>query len=112
LFAHTFVLKTYYGNDAKRYFDTEVNAFKRLRSASTYMIRFYGAFTQGDRYNILLEFADKGSLEQYFKTVKTPKSGEDIISFWESLFMLLEALLRIHEGADHSALDKSQPLQG
>lgn len=76
------------------------------------MIGFYGGFIQGDRYNILLEFADKGSLERYFKKVRPPTTGEDIINFWEGLFKLLGALLQIHSGHNSTALDPSQPLQG
>jgi serine/threonine protein kinase len=76
------------------------------------MIGFYGSFKQGNRFNILLEYADIGSLDKYFKRVFPPTSGEDIIKFWESLFMLLEGLLKIHAPRDNSSLDQSQPLQG
>ena len=77
------------------------------------MIGFYGSFRQGDRYHLILELADKGTLEQYIKHTPPPTTGEEIISFWERMFMLIEALLRIHEGEIVSSPDGSpQPLQG
>jgi len=98
-YANTFVLKTYLRKeaDAKKYYENEVNAFKRLRQSPN-MIRCFGSFTQGDRLNILFEYADKDTLENYFKTISAPTKGEDIIKFWEGLFLIIEALMKVHEG--------------
>jgi hypothetical protein len=60
------------------------------------MIGFYGSFVQDDTYNILLEYADHGNLEQYFQTVPPPSEPEDLISFWRGLFRVIKALNRIH----------------
>lgn len=45
---------------------------------------------------MLLEYADRGTLEQYFKSVQPPSSGEDTIKFWRGLFKTLGALVAIH----------------
>jgi hypothetical protein len=74
------------------------------------MIGFHGSFRHGDRYNIVLEFADKGSLERYFKITEPPAKGEDIIGFWESLFMVIAATRALHSGDQSS--DGMRPLQG
>ena len=46
---------------------------------------------------MLLEYADKGNLEEYFQRTQPPSTGEDIVKFWRSLFNVLKALSRIHE---------------
>lgn len=77
------------------------------------MIGFYGGFRHGDRYNIILEFADKGTLEDYFKKITPPTTGEEIITFWEHLFNLIEALLFVHGGEIVLNSDgSSRPLNG
>jgi serine/threonine protein kinase len=60
------------------------------------IIKFYGSYIHGDEFNILLEYADKGTLEEYFKNESPPGRGVDIIKFWEALFQLIKALKTIH----------------
>lgn len=73
----------------------EVNGFRSVKQSES-IIKFYGSFIQGDDYNILLEFADRGSLEQYFEKESPPSRGADIIKFWEALFQLIKGLKAIH----------------
>jgi len=73
-----------------------VTAFRRLGNNQN-IIGFRGSFTRGDTCNVLLEHADKGTLEDYFQKERVPKNGEDIILFWEGLFKIIDALRRIHE---------------
>jgi serine/threonine protein kinase len=103
------VLKTYYLNDvtAHKYYDSEIKAFESLQTHTSNMIGFHGSFRQGDRLNIILEFADKGTLENYFEQ-PPPTNGEDIIKFWEGMFKLIGALMAIHQVPG----DAEQPLQG
>jgi len=61
------------------------------------IIGFYGNFTRGDSYNILLEYADEGTLESYFEKQAPPRDGEEVIKFWERLFKMIDALRGIHE---------------
>ncbi|KAH8590626.1 hypothetical protein B0O99DRAFT_675870 [Bisporella sp. PMI_857] len=112
-FANKLVLKTYFGKYSDIYFNNEVNAFRKIRSCcASSIIGFYGGFKHGNRCNILLEFADKGTLERYFKEITPPTSGEDINRFWKHLFQLAGALHSIHEVQASSAMSDPRPLQG
>ena len=95
-------MKTYYGPHAESYYQREVDAFARmLQNFSTYpspsMIGFHGSYIHRGTYNIILEFADGGTLEDFFKERSPPKKGPDIIAFWENLFEVIKALFRLHE---------------
>ncbi|KFY93298.1 hypothetical protein V500_03785 [Pseudogymnoascus sp. VKM F-4518 (FW-2643)] len=94
--ADTFVMKTYFTSEAKRYYNTEVAAFRNIGLNSN-IIEFHGSFTRGDSYNVLLEYADKGNLADYFENESPPSEGEEIIQFWEAMFTLIGALQRIHQ---------------
>jgi hypothetical protein len=98
--AHTYVLKTYNTKEADIYYEKEVDAFKKLATKDEMdqcLIQFLGNYRQGDTYNILLEYADRGTLEDFFKKEQPPKLGRDVVTFWSRLFNVLKALSRIHE---------------
>ena len=61
------------------------------------MIDFFGSFVHGGYYNLLLEPADWGSLEEYFRDVPAPSKVEDITSFWTELFRLIDSLVGMHD---------------
>src|SRR5436305_11627172 len=92
---NTIILKRYLTKDAEEAYKQEVTGFRSLRHCES-IISFYGSYKHGDDYNILLEFADKGSLEEYFLKETPPSRGEDIIKFWDRLFQLIKALRAIH----------------
>lgn len=73
----------------------EVKNFSNSKHSES-IIRFHGSYIHGDSYNILLEFADKGSLDEYFQKQMPPSRGRDIIKFWDSLLQLIKALKAIH----------------
>jgi len=106
-------LKTYETKEAETYYTNEVNAFRELRNEpySPNLIGFYGSFIQNGTYNVLLEYADQGDLENYLKTRTPPSRGGDIIRFWRGLFGILNALDLIHN-VPRSALDGPHFLQG
>lgn len=98
--ANTYVLKTYNTKDAKDYFENEVDAFRKLATKNGIeksLIQFFGGYKQGDTYNILLEYADCGTLEDFFQNVTPPSLGEDIEMFWGRLFNVIQALSHIHK---------------
>lgn len=70
------------------------------------IIGFYGCFSHGSTFGILLEHAPFGSLEQLFQRNNTPQSMEDILDLWISFFSLLSTLscLRRMEKVDRSCL--------
>lgn len=92
------MLKTYITATAAITYAREVEAFRRLQQQgkNTGIIRFHGSFTRGDEHHVLLEYADKGTLEEYFQNEIPPVDPEEIINFWEALFKILDALSRIH----------------
>lgn len=80
------------------YFENEVDAFTKLATKDDpSLIQFLGSYRQGNTYNILLEYADRGTLEDYFQRVAPPSLGKDIVMFWERLFKVTQALSRIHK---------------
>jgi serine/threonine protein kinase len=93
------VLKTYITAAAATSYAREVEAFRRLQQqgGDTGIIGFHGSFTRGDSCHVLLEYADKGTLEDYFEKETPPVDPEEIINFWEALFKILDALSRIHQ---------------
>ena len=96
---NTYVLKTYNTSDAKHYYENEVEAFKKIAikdGQDKSIVQFLGSYKQGDTYNILLEYADRLTLEHFFQDVAPPTLGKDITIFWQRLFNLLKALSCIH----------------
>jgi serine/threonine protein kinase len=96
-YADTFVLKEYTTLDAQTYYDNETSAFNLIGSNS-HIIGFYGSFTRNGTFNVLLEYADKGTLKEYLENqaLVAPTNGEDITQLWEALFKLIHALKCIH----------------
>lgn len=93
--ANTFLMKRYPTPESRAQYDEEVNGFRSVKQVSS-IIRLYGSYSHGDECNILLEYADKGTLEEYFKNETPPSRAADIIKFWENLFQLIKGLKAIH----------------
>ncbi|KIX03656.1 uncharacterized protein Z518_07209 [Rhinocladiella mackenziei CBS 650.93] len=98
---NTYVLKTFHSRKypAKCLYKSETAAFaylKRSCALGNNFIGFHGSFVYNDTYNILLEYADIGSLEDYFTTISPPSTGEDILKLWTSVFGLLTAVENLH----------------
>ena len=97
--SNTFVLKGYSSPDAKEYYKDEIAAYRKIRSSKLRkkVIGFLGKFTQGGTYNIILEYADKGSLETFMKSTPPPLHAGDILTFWNKLFSIIPALETLHD---------------
>jgi serine/threonine protein kinase len=109
LAANTFALKTFTDEHAEDYYRNEVEAFRSLQVLSDInLVSYYGSYTHGSTYNIILEYVDKGTLETYFENEVPPTKGEDIINFWGGIFMIFKALSAIH---DLEMTNKTQSLQ-
>lgn len=98
--ANTFLLKRYPTKDGEHRYNQKISGFRSVRQAES-VIKFYGSYIHGENYNILLEFADKGSLEEYFRRESPPSRGGDIIKFWEALFQLIKGLKAIHSAREY-----------
>ena len=79
----TFVLKTYRGSDAKEQHKAEHDAFINIRhdgKPSPFIVAYYGSFIDDETYNIILEFADRGNLEEFMRTTRAPSTAENMIA--------------------------------
>ena len=98
---HEYALKTYHGSHAEHYYRTEVRNFAELTFSRTDptpgLIGFYGGFEHGEKFNIVLEYANGGTLEDVFQTWEPPSCGAEIITFWTAFADILKALGSIHE---------------
>jgi serine/threonine protein kinase len=93
------VLKTYKTSEAREDYETETKAYEMLnilQADRRQIITYYGKFTHMNTYNIIIEKADIGSLEDYFQMYEPPYLSEDIKNFWYNLFEVLNALHCIH----------------
>ncbi|KAG8531140.1 uncharacterized protein KY384_004498 [Bacidia gigantensis] len=96
---HTFALKTYRTDDARKYYETESDAFKHLRFNNRppqNIIAFYGGFERDNMYNIILEYADGGTLEDFIARTPSPPNAEQLWVFWNQFFNVLNGLATIH----------------
>lgn len=94
-----FVIKTYRGRDAEDCFTTERNAFHQLKFANKSppnIVAYYGTFTRGTTYNLILQYANVGNLEQFIRNTPSPTKGEDILLIWQRLCGLLQGLMHLH----------------
>ena len=66
----------------------------------TSVVRFYGSYTQAEKFNIILEYADKGSLEKFLQRNAPPTQVEHIRDFWKNLLELLKALIYLHNHSE------------
>ncbi|KAF8848375.1 kinase-like protein [Acephala macrosclerotiorum] len=95
--SNVYALKTYCTPDAQNDYQNEVNVLRKLNlNNHPHIIHFYGNFKYGNTYNVILEYADQGNLEEYFKTQPPPSLPEDIVKFWNNLFGILKALHTLH----------------
>ncbi|KAL2073991.1 hypothetical protein VTL71DRAFT_7769 [Oculimacula yallundae] len=108
--ANKFVIKEYSTADAQKLYDNETSAFIQLGQHSN-IISYYGSFRRGNTFNLILEYADRGTLREYFEKQLPPTLGEDIIRFWKSLFKLIGALWEVHTKGGEAA-DGRQILKG
>ncbi|KAL8792768.1 MAG: hypothetical protein Q9195_004655 [Heterodermia aff. obscurata] len=99
----TFVLKTYRGPDAKEQHQAEHDAFINLRyngKPSPFIIAYYGSFVDDNTYNIILEFADRGNLDEFMSAMPPPTTEENMIELWDRLSKITHGLAVIHGTPD------------
>lgn len=93
------MLKRYPTKEGEADYTKEVNGFRSVKHADS-IIKFYGSYIHGSDRNVLLEYADRGSLEYFFRKETPPSHGGEIIKFWEGLFSLINGLKAIHSIAE------------
>jgi len=60
------------------------------------IIRFFGSYRHGNTFHIILEYANQGTLEDFFQNVTPPTNPDDIYVFWCNILQLLCALTTLH----------------
>lgn len=111
---NTFVLKTYREAGAEETYETERKAYMNLRWAgkpSPHIISYYGGFVHGNSYNIILEYADKETLESFMEKTDPPSTVEDTLLFWNRFFDVTHGIMTIH-GLTRNESSASQILNG
>lgn len=112
---HVYVVKSYHRLDAENYFNSEVDAFRKLNETGRpvpNLVGFYGAFRQNGSFNIILQYANVGTLEDYFQKAKPPKRGKDILKLWRNLFRLTDPLIDIHDLSSSNDAEQPRIFQG
>ena len=98
---HTFVLKTFRSQRARDLYRKEREANEKVHGSfdgryETGIIGYYGSFEHRNTFHIILEYANRCTLEHYLDTVPQPIEAEDTYSFWENILVLIRALEAIH----------------
>jgi serine/threonine protein kinase len=84
----------------KAEFLKEKSAFTTLikkGKSPEHIIEYLGCYEQGKVYCIILEYADLGTLDDFFRNTPPPRSEEDVTVFFTSLFQLVKGLMSIHQ---------------
>ncbi|POS83482.1 hypothetical protein EPUL_005310 [Erysiphe pulchra] len=92
--SNTFMIKSYSTTQAYNPYTKQVNAFRCIKNADG-VLKFFGSFEYRDQSHILLEFADKGTLNDFFRTEAPPTRGDQIIDFWDNILQLIKGLKAI-----------------
>ena len=61
-----------------------------------FVIAYYGSYVDKDTYNIIVEYADGGNLEDFMRTTTEPSTIHDTIELWDRLSCTLHGLAHIH----------------
>ncbi|KAI1176695.1 kinase-like domain-containing protein [Nemania sp. FL0916] len=99
------ILKEYPVDEFTGQFDQEHMAYttinnnmhSTLNRRDAYFLRYHGAFLQGDKFVLLLEYSSEGTLLDLFKRCwYLPRTLEEARVLWEAAFHLLEGLDFLH----------------
>lgn len=72
---------------------------------------FYGGFIHGKLYNLILEYADKETLEHFMRKNVPPSKIEHALLLWDRLFDVTHGIAHIH-GQVGNGSSSSQMLDG
>jgi hypothetical protein len=59
-----------------------------------------------DRHYALLEFADRGTLEDFIKKQAPPQTNDEVAAFWGGMLSVIDAIILLH-GPSSSANNAS-----
>ncbi|KAK5655745.1 hypothetical protein OQA88_5282 [Cercophora sp. LCS_1] len=93
------VLKEYriINPNAEKMLNNEIDIYSQLGDSDfDHILRYYGSFSQQGKYTLILEYASRGTLLDYFEKQPRPQTIGHRIEFWRAFFSLLLGLGRIH----------------
>jgi serine/threonine protein kinase len=61
------------------------------------LVAFYGSFKVDDYGYLVLEFAEAGTLQDFFDNALPPTTATEVAQFWTSLLQSINGLNRIHQ---------------
>lgn len=96
---HHFIVKTF-GDRDKDVYAREVEAYTMLQRSSsprTPIVKANASYTWRGSHNIILEYADRGSLDEFWASNAPPVSHDSIRDILESLLKLSQALQELHK---------------
>ncbi|KAF2473094.1 kinase-like protein [Lindgomyces ingoldianus] len=103
--SHVYVLKVCSSRNQESYLN-EVEAYTLLmqqedrrgnNEIGESMVKLFGCFRQRGAFHLLLEYADRETLESFLQNVEPPRTQQDLILFWRNFGQLIKPLQRIHE---------------
>ncbi|ENH75319.1 hypothetical protein FOC1_g10001333 [Fusarium oxysporum f. sp. cubense race 1] len=87
--------EVYEGHRGEARYNAEIEGYQELQKLPNDFIAKYFAsfhFPEANRFVIVLEYAEDGSLTDYLETTLPPTTPEDVLLLWKSMFSLNEAL--------------------
>ncbi|KAI5464963.1 hypothetical protein BGZ63DRAFT_421950 [Mariannaea sp. PMI_226] len=94
----TVVFKVYSTEEAKDLFKAEADAYTSiLAEHADYITMCYGSFEQNGKYTIILEYAPRGTLLDFWLNTHPPHDTAELTRYWRASFQLLQGLELIHE---------------
>lgn len=103
------VIKSY-PDSSKGAYDNEALFFaqsEQSRRPSRNIVRclgFYSCYVEDKTtWNIILEYASKGSLSEFYEYAEHPRTYQEVKDFWGSFFTFLNGLEHIHNREDGNA---------
>jgi hypothetical protein len=87
-------------------YTTETNIYSKLRlGADSAIVKTYAGFSfpESQRCIAVLEYANGGSLIEFFRSKSPPLSNDNIVLLWEKLMKLTEAIDMIHKWSKRSS---------
>jgi serine/threonine protein kinase len=107
---------------AEAHWRREVKAFRNFARdvrPEPNLIGFYGAYIHGSTFNIILQYAESGNLNDFFfnQDTRIPSTPDQRLAFWTQLFGIITAVHRLHqwpgeEGEGAQSIAGSMSYQG
>lgn len=75
---------------------------KAMIDVFQYFLGYYGCYIQGNKCVLLIEYANQGSLLEFFRrNWHLPRTKEEAQDLWDKLGQLIRGLALLHDGGKH-----------